>query len=179
MDDAEARAQAERVESLLASLERLTAPEARTTATAAVQAVVELYGEALARIVHRLAQSGPPGMLETLVGDELVSNMLLVHGLHPHDLDARARRALESLAPSLAAHGVRAELVGVDGGVARVAVHGHRGGCGALSGTLERTIEEALLAAAPDLERVHVDHLAAPVLLQIGVRPSVNGASAR
>jgi hypothetical protein len=45
MDDAQARAQAQRVESLLAALERLAESEARVTATTAVQAVVELYGD--------------------------------------------------------------------------------------------------------------------------------------
>ena len=45
MDDAQARAQAQQVESLLAALERLADSEARVTATTAVQAVVELYGD--------------------------------------------------------------------------------------------------------------------------------------
>src|ERR1700756_6954 len=56
-----------------------------------VREVVGLYGAGLERIVQ-LA----PDLAERLAADDLVASLLLVHGLHPHDVhrrgdDARGR----------------------------------------------------------------------------------------
>jgi len=168
MDDAQARTHAQRVESLLESLDRLD-PSARETAMAAVQGLVELYGEALERVMRHLAAAD--GLVDAVAADEVVANLLLVHGLHPFDAAERVRRGLQALGPTLSAHGASAELVEIDGGVARVVVRevGH----GSSISTLRHTVEEALARAAPDLDRIDVEHAVAQTLLQIGVRPSV------
>jgi Fe-S cluster biogenesis protein NfuA len=129
------------------------------TAVEAVQAVVELYGEALARIV---AGADP-------VEDELVSQLLLVHDLHPVDIETRCRRALEEVRPYLGSHGGDVEFLGVEGGVARLRLAGTCNGCPSSTVTLKNAIEEALLKAAPDLERIEAEGVAEPTpLVQIG-----------
>ena len=39
--------------------------------------------------------------LDALAADELVSGLLLVHGLHPYDVTTRVARALDSVRPYL------------------------------------------------------------------------------
>jgi Fe-S cluster biogenesis protein NfuA len=146
--------QVSRVEQLLESIDD------DPRALEAVQAVVDLYGEALARL---LAGADP-------VEDELVSHLLLVHDLHPVDVETRVRRALDDVRPYLGSHGGDVELLGVEDGVARVRLGGTCDGCPSSAVTLQNAIETAILKAAPDLERIEAEGVAepAPALLQIG-----------
>jgi Fe-S cluster biogenesis protein NfuA len=154
VDDAEVREQIGRVEALLDGI------DGDPKATAAVEAVVDLYGEALGRLV---AGADP-------ATDELVSHLLLVHDLHPVDLETRIERALEEVRPYLGSHGGDVELLGVEDGVAKLRLAGTCNGCPSSTVTLRNAIEEALLKAAPDLERIDADGVAEPQpeLLQIG-----------
>jgi Fe-S cluster biogenesis protein NfuA len=154
MQDAEVRVLVERVEGLL---ERLDAHGVE-----AVQALVDLYGEALARFV---AGADP-------VEDELLSHLLLVHDLHPVDIETRVRRALEGVRPYLGSHGGDVELLGIADGVARLRLAGTCNGCPSSTVTLQHAIEEAIMRAAPDLERIDAEGVAEPkpaqALVQIG-----------
>ncbi len=164
---------AERVERLLEAVEALPDAHARETALAAVQAVVELYGAALARIVERVG----PGTARALAGDALVGHLLLVHDLHPLAVEERVREALEGVRPYLDSHGGGVELLAVEDGVARVRLHGSCDGCPASAMTLKLAIEEAVLAAAPEVGRVEAQ--APPAeggLLQIECAPALAAA---
>jgi Fe-S cluster biogenesis protein NfuA len=156
MDDGEARAQVARVDELLAEIEDDPA------ALAAVEAVVELYGEALRRLVAL-------GLPQGAVDDELVAHLLLLHDLHPVDVETRVARALEDVRPYLGSHGGGVELLGVDDGVARLRLDGTCNGCPSSRVTLTSAIEEAVLRAAPEVERIEAEGAEpAPALLQIG-----------
>src|ERR687884_1133859 len=144
MDDAEVRELVARVESLLGGLDE--------RATEAVQALVDLYGEALARFV---AGADP-------TEDELLSHLLLVHDLHPVDVETRVRRALEEVRPYLGSHGGDVELLGVEDGVARLRLGGTCNGCPSSTVTLRSAIEEAVMRAAPELERIDAEGVAEP-----------------
>jgi Fe-S cluster biogenesis protein NfuA len=154
VEDTAVRERIGRVENLLEQIEE------DPRAAAAVEAVVALYGEALARL---LAGADP-------TEDELVSHLLLVHDLHPVDLETRVRQALEGVRPYLGSHGGDVELLGVEDGVARLRLAGTCNGCPSSTVTLQNAIEEALLKAAPDLERIDAEGVAEPqpVLVQIG-----------
>jgi Fe-S cluster biogenesis protein NfuA len=139
----------------------LDAIEDDPRATAALQAVVELYGEALARL---MAGADP-------LEDELVSHLLLLHDLHPVDVETRVARALEEVRPYLGSHGGGVELLGVADGVVRLRLDGTCNGCPSSRVTLSSAIEEAVLRAAPEVERVEAEGVAGPAaspLLQIG-----------
>jgi Fe-S cluster biogenesis protein NfuA len=155
MEDAEVRERVGRVEELLGAV------DGNPAAMEAVAAIVELYGEALRRIVAG-------GGVDT--GDELVSHLLLVHGLHPEDVETRVAQALDEVRPYLGSHGGDVELLGVGGGVARVRLTGTCDGCPSSAATLRHAIEEAVARAAPELDGVEADGVAepAPQLLQIG-----------
>jgi Fe-S cluster biogenesis protein NfuA len=154
VDDAAVHERVARLESLLEHI------DGDTRATEALQAVLDLYGEALGRLLD----GADP------VEDELVSHLLLIHGLHPVDLETRVARALEEVRPHLGSHGGDVELIGVEDGVARLRLAGTCNGCPSSTVTLRNAIEEALLRAAPDLEGIDAEGVAEPqpALVQIG-----------
>jgi Fe-S cluster biogenesis protein NfuA len=151
----------ERVEALLDRVETFPEPQ-REVATELVQSLLDMYGEGLARIVGSGA--------ELPVEDELVAHLLLLHGLHPVPVEERVMGALDSVRPYLAAHGGGVELLGVDDGVVRLRLEGACHGCPSSSLTLRAAVEEAVIKAAPDVERIDADGaVEAPALLQIEI----------
>lgn len=156
------------VERLLGDLEALPDPFARQTATAAVQALVELYGAGLERIVGEIAARDEQGELAVALGeDDLVAHLLLIHGLHPVGLEDRVRGALDSVRPYLESHGGNVELVGIDGSAVRLRLRGSCSGCPSSSMTLKLAIENAIQKSAPEVEEVVAIEDTAEPLIQI------------
>lgn len=163
MDDVLARERVARVEGLLEDVEALPGERAQETATALAQALLDLYGEGLGRIVDVLAAHDDGTLAAALAGDELVSHLLLLHDLHPLPLEERVRGALADVRPYLESHGGDVELLGVTaGGVARLRLQGSCEGCPSSAATLQLAIEEAIHAAAPDVVRVEAEGAVAP-----------------
>jgi hypothetical protein len=144
-----------RIEDLVAGLSHIADPAARESARRLLEAVLDLHGLALARIITMLAASGDGSeLLRRLAEDEQVKAVLLLYGLHPEEPRARIRRALERLRPKLAAAGIAAELVRVTATAAALRLIGGRA-----AETLRREVEEAVGNAAPDLDEITVDWL--------------------
>jgi Fe-S cluster biogenesis protein NfuA len=162
LDELQARERVVEVEGRLAELEALPDPAAQQVAFGAVQALMDLYGAGLARILDLAPELGP-----RLVGDELLAHLLLLHGLHPVSVQTRVQSALESVRPYLATHGGDVELLTVGDGVARLRLRGTCNGCPSSTATLKQAIEEAIFKAAPDLERVEAEGVAAPQLISL------------
>jgi Fe-S cluster biogenesis protein NfuA len=157
----------ERVEALLDEVEAFP-PAQREVATELVQALLDLYGEGLATIVA----AGP-----VPVEDEVVAHLLLLHGLHPVPVGERVAGALDSVRPYLASHGGGVELLGVEDGVVRLRLEGACHGCPSSSLTLRAAVEEAVMKAAPDIERIDAEGaVEAPALLQIEIACPVPSA---
>jgi len=135
MDDREARELVAQVEALLERVEDFD-PPARETATELVGALLDLYGEGLARLVEHVPDPA------ALAGDELVSHLLLLHGMHPEPLEARVREALAEVRPYLDSHGGDVELVAVSEHRVRLRMQGSCSGCPSSAMTLKLAIEE-------------------------------------
>jgi Fe-S cluster biogenesis protein NfuA len=159
MDDREARERVARVDALLEDVEALADPAARELALDLVQALLELYGEGLARIT---GGADPRS-------DELVGHLLMLHGLHPVPVGERVTGALDEVRPYLASHGGGVELLGIDEGVVRLRLKGSCSGCPSSTVTLRSAVEEAIQRAAPDIEAIVAedDPTAEPAPLQI------------
>jgi Fe-S cluster biogenesis protein NfuA len=148
-----------------------------------VRLLVGLYGDGLAHIVAALREEGAAGaaVLDRLTGDSLVESLLLLHGLHPLDVDARIQRALDSVRPYLGSHAGGVHYVGVTDGVAYLKLEGNCHGCPSSTVTVKLAIEGAVQDAAPEVTEVVVEGVTeppgppAPVLLQIGSRPDAAG----
>jgi len=162
LTDAEARQRVTAIEGLLERLGELPEPS-RDAAFDAVSAIVELYGEALARLLEHAGERERASELHRFAaGDELLSHLLLLHDLHPDGVALRVEAALEEVRPYLASHGGGVVLLGVDGNTARVRLEGSCKGCHASTETLRSAVEDAVLARAPELERVVAEDLAEP-----------------
>jgi Fe-S cluster biogenesis protein NfuA/nitrite reductase/ring-hydroxylating ferredoxin subunit len=163
LDDQGLQERVARMETLLGEIESLEDPNARAKAAEVVEVLLELYGEGLARMMEVVAQ-GEEGetTFEAFAEDELVSSLLLLHGLHPLDVETRVVRALEEVRPYLQSHGGNVELLGIEGGVARVRMQGSCDGCPSSAVTLKLAIEEAVQKAAPDLEGIEAEGVTEP-----------------
>jgi Fe-S cluster biogenesis protein NfuA len=180
--DADARERVGRIEALLDRVDALPDPAARDTATEAVEALVELYGEGLARLVGHVAERDDGRLAAALAEDELVSHLLLLHGLHPVPLEARVRGALDEVRPYLASHGGGVELLGVEEGVVRLRMEGSCDGCPSSAATLALAIEDAVHKAAPDVVGIEADGAVAPAtppgLIQLEIHAPLPAAPA-
>ena len=166
-----------RVEELLGALTSGGFGAAAPAAEELVGLLVGLYGDGLAQIVTVLRAQGPAGdeVLARLADDPLVESLLLLHGLHPLDVDARIQRALDRVRPYLGSHAGGVEYLGVTDGAARLRLEGSCHGCPSSTVTVELAISTAVRDAAPEVAEVVVEGMTAapaPALLQIGKRPT-------
>lgn len=135
-------------------------PLARERSEELVRLVTDLYGAGLERLLDLLHQTGhlDDPLLATLAADELVSSLLLVHGLHPYELQTRVEQALDSVRPYLGSHGGDVELLEVSAdGTVRLRLLGSCDGCPSSAVTLELAVEDAIRAAAPEITDIAVD----------------------
>ncbi|MFG3436862.1 NifU family protein [Nonomuraea sp. NPDC047897] len=151
MDDRDVTERVRRVEALLDGA-------ADGHAVELAEALLDLYGEVLARIMAQVSAADPAGgerLAERIAADDLVAHLLLLHDLHPLDAPTRIERALPALRARLG--GAVAELVAVEGDLARLRLRLRRGGCGSSAAALSSVLEEAVRRAAPEIERVEID----------------------
>jgi Fe-S cluster biogenesis protein NfuA/nitrite reductase/ring-hydroxylating ferredoxin subunit len=172
--DEEARDRVARLEGLLEELEKLPDPAVRERGTELVQAVVELYGAGLERIVSLLAErDDAPELADGLAADELISHLLLLHDLHPTPLETRVRGALDEVRPYLESHGGNVELLSLEEGIVRLRMEGSCSGCPSSTATLKLAIEDAIHKSAPDVVGIEAEGVVEEKspLLQIEVQP--------
>lgn len=143
----------QRIGALVQQIESIADPAIRAATKNLVQSLMDLHGAALEKTLDIASESGEAGMaiIERLGRDPLVSNLLVLYGLHPEDIEARVARAVDRVRPQLRKQGCEVELVGVDEGVIRLQVETGPHTCGSTARTLQATIEEAMYDAAPDL----------------------------
>jgi Fe-S cluster biogenesis protein NfuA/nitrite reductase/ring-hydroxylating ferredoxin subunit len=150
-DETRWRDAGERIETLL-DASSAGGAVARERAEQLVREVADLYGAALARVLQLVDDQST----DRLARDDLVASLLLVHGLHPHDVYTRVQTALDSVRPYLGSHGGDVELLGVADGVVRLELAGSCRTCPSSSVTLELAVEDAVRAAAPEIESIEV-----------------------
>ncbi len=169
----------ERVQDLQAQLGQSGDSVDHELADELVSAIVQMYGAGLERIIDALLAGSGPGRetAAALAGDELVSTLLLIHGLHPVPLGDRVQEALDSVRPYMESHGGNVELLSLQDGVARIHLQGSCSDCSASAVTLELAIKQALEEAAPDLEGLEVLGVAPQTVGGVGL-PMVTGTAA-
>jgi Fe-S cluster biogenesis protein NfuA len=181
------RAVGDRIEQLLDELRAAADPRLYGQAEEMLGLVTDLYGGGLARIVEVVGESDP-AVLERLGHDELISSLLLVHGLHPDDLETRVIRALEGVRPMLAGHGGDVELLDIDAeaGAVHLNLLGSCHGCPSSTVTLRLAVETAIAEAAPEIIIIDVEQpteealpvgaavpVGAPIPITLGAKKTV------
>ncbi|MBA2682551.1 MAG: NifU family protein [Ktedonobacteraceae bacterium] len=153
-----------RIEALLQEVATFSDPQAQAVTEELLQTLLAMYGEGLTRMLEITAEHEVVGetIIDEYANDELVNSLLLLHGLHPIDVETRITQALESVRPYLKSHGGNVELLRVRDNVAYLRLQGSCNGCPSSSVTLKLAIEEAINKAAPDLESLQVDGVTTP-----------------
>ncbi|GAA2745742.1 MULTISPECIES: thioredoxin [Kitasatospora] len=136
------------------ALDALAGSGAEEAGEQLVRDLMAFYGEGLARLVPAV----PPPTLARLLDDPAVAGLLLLHDLHPEDLDARISRALDALPEQV-------ERVGFDPASGTLRLRRTASGCGCG----EQEVEAALACHAPEVTAVELER--GPQLLQIATRP--------
>jgi hypothetical protein len=153
---ARAEAALRRVEDAVASLEALPDSRGRDAARSLMEAVLDLHGTALARLVAVVAASGHgEDLFDAFAADDQVAAVLLLHGLHPQTPDVRVRRALDAIRGDLRAQGADIMLAEVRDGVARLKLRAP-GASREVAAMLRRQVEGAVIEAAPDLDEIAI-----------------------
>ncbi|KUI20085.1 NifU family protein [Mycobacterium sp. GA-2829] len=153
-EDAQWATAGERIQTLL-DASSVGGGAARERAERLVGEVTDLYGAALARLL-RLALDAQPSLAEAVAADRLIASLLLVHGLHPHSVERRIGDALDTVRPYLGSHGGDVHLLEVDGATVRLRFSGNCRGCPSSAKTLELAVEDAVRAAAPEIDMIEV-----------------------
>ena len=126
-----------------------------------VRSVVQLYGEGLKRIDEIAAADGAAGerLRAQLAADDLVSSLLILHGLHPKDFETRVHEALERVRPYLGSHGGDVEIIetNVDTGLVRLRMKGSCDGCPSSLLTVKLVVEGAIRESAPEALKIEVE----------------------
>lgn len=167
------RATGERIDTLL-DASAAGGAVARERAEELVRLLTDLYGAGLERLMELLHESGrlDDQLLTALADDDLVSSLLLVHGLHPESAETRVERALESVRPYLGSHGGDVQLLGVsEQGEVRLRLLGSCDGCPSSAVTLQLAVEGAIEAAAPEVTDIVVEKEETPAAGTRGVIP--------
>jgi Fe-S cluster biogenesis protein NfuA len=145
----------DRIEELVDRLESAGDPAIRAVAQELLQAVIELHGIALERVLDVVGDV-PSGdaALARIASDDLVSGVLSLHGIHPVAMEARVSAAIEKVKPYLRSHGGDVELASVEGDTIHVRLQGTCGSCSSSSETMKSHVEEAIFDAAPEVQHV-------------------------
>jgi Fe-S cluster biogenesis protein NfuA/nitrite reductase/ring-hydroxylating ferredoxin subunit len=178
----------DRIEVLLGELRQEAPPQVGAKVEEVIGLLVELYGAGLERIlevVNEDADTAGP-LLKRFTDDKFIESLLVLHGIHPVDVDTRIEAALDQARPYLGSHAGGVEYLGVDDdGVAHLKLEGSCHGCPSSTVTVKLTLEQAIAEAAPEVIRVQVEGVAeaptgpSPSLLQIQTRPGAgsNGSN--
>jgi Fe-S cluster biogenesis protein NfuA/nitrite reductase/ring-hydroxylating ferredoxin subunit len=155
----EPRRKARRIQELVEQIEALPNPAARTLLHECLQATLAFHGQGLTRMLEVVEDSGPGGekIFERLIHDEVVRGLLLIHGLHPVDLETRLREALTKVRPYMESHGGNVELISLEGDVARLRLQGTCKSCPSSAITMELAVRHAVEEACPDLMGFEVE----------------------
>jgi hypothetical protein len=119
-------------------------PVAREDARELVRVLTDLYGEVLDRVLSLADDAGSltDDLLARLADDQLVSSLLLVHGLHPYSVQERVERALAPL--RLERHSAEAKATVSQDGTVQVSVTAAGCGSAAVVSMVRAAVEEAV-----------------------------------
>jgi Fe-S cluster biogenesis protein NfuA len=162
LDAREFQSRLERLDALLREMEHGADPAMQTRTREIVQALLDLHGVGLERLLGHITEAGEGGsaILDACAGDEMVAGLLLLHGLHPLDLEARLHQALEVVRPLLHSHGGNVTLLGVRDGVVRLRMDSSCHSCPSSAVAMQQTVEEAIYGKAPEVTAVVVEGMA-------------------
>lgn len=151
----------DRIEELVHRIEGTGDIATRAVAQELLQAVIELHGAAFERILDAIAglPSGETA-LRRVTEDDLVSNVLSLHGIHPVAIEERVMAAIEKSRSYLQSHGGNVEFASIDDdNIVHVRLQGTCESCSSSPDTMRSHVEQAIFDTAPEVANVIADAL--------------------
>lgn len=146
------------IERLLSEIDEAADPNVRAAVRELVQLVMDVHGAGIERMLELIRSADIDERLVQKVGrDELASNLLVLHGLHPLDLATRIGQALEKAGSRLRHHDGSVELLSVRDGAVRLRLHANGHGCGSNPQALKEIVEGAVYEHAPDVTTLVIE----------------------
>ena len=148
----------DKIEQLVHRAESLSDSNARGIAVDLLQAVLDFHAAGLERIIEIAAGSGAAGdaIIERIAADDLTSSMLLLHDLHPDDLETRINHAIHKLQDVFTSLGAGLSVLAIEPGTVRL----HFDSARMWQGTgVRASVENAIFQAAPEIESVIIEGL--------------------
>lgn len=148
-----------RIEELVQKIESTADPALRATAKELIQAVMDLHGAGIERMLEILSKAGDAGasILHSFASDELVSSLLVLYDLHPESFETRINRGIEKARRLLKRRSADLHIVTIGEGAVHVQIETNGHGCGSTPDEVEAIVREALFQTAPDAVEVRID----------------------
>jgi Fe-S cluster biogenesis protein NfuA len=148
-----------KIEGLVAKIRGSGDSETSHAALELLQTVMEFHARGIDRMMEIASAHGDEGwtIIDDFGRDPLVSNLLLLHGLHPLDTDTRVRDGLDKVRPYLHSHGGDVQLIEAAGNSVRLRLVGSCNGCPSSSVTLKTLVEKSILEAAPEVTSIEYE----------------------
>ena len=164
-DQIDLNEQSRYIQQLIEEIEEWPDKGAQELMNECLQEVLKFYGLSIGgmmSIIGKSANGASTQVYNDLITDNVVSNLLLIHDLHPLDLKTRLYQALEKVKPYMDSHGGSVEIVSLENNVAHLKLSGSCKGCPSSSSTLELGIRQAVEELCPDLVGLEVEGIVAP-----------------
>lgn len=154
-----------RIQEIVGQIDAMPNPAARALMQECMESVLGFYGDGLERVLAVVKGSGIDGqkVFDDLIHDNIVRGLLLIHGLHPHDLSTRLREALDKVRPYMESHGGNVELLSLENDFAHLRLQGSCKTCPSSAVTLELAVRSAIEETCPDLAGFAVEGAAETV----------------
>ncbi len=161
MNSNEFQAHTQQIERLVEEVTALPDEDARAKALNLLQALMDLHGAAVARVVEILSDSGESAKksLARLGEDPMLCGLMVLYGVHPVGLAERVTHAIEKARSQVQKQGGTVELLEVGDGLVRVSISSTGNGCHSSPDALKQIVEQSIREAAPEVIEVVADGL--------------------
>lgn len=151
----------DKIEELVRQAESIPDLHARSVTIDLLRAVLDFHAAGIERVMDIVFDSGPAGeaIADRIVADDVISSMLLLHDLHPDDLETRLNRAVQKLQDVFFSLGVKLSLLSIEPGTVRLNFEAQRTWSGA---PVKASVEKAIFQAAPEITTVIIEGLKEP-----------------
>jgi len=145
-----------KIEELVQQVQSIADPAAREVSLELVQAAMALHHAAMERVLEIVGEEAP--CITAVMGaDDLLSRVLVLHGLHPDSFETRLSGAIDRLRRHFDSRGSGIEVLESGPDVVRIRFTGKRAGAAAPA---RLTIENAIYEAVPEVGELIVEAIA-------------------
>jgi hypothetical protein len=148
----------DKIEELVRQAESIADANARTITVDLLRAVLDFHAAGTERMMDIIFEAGPAGeaIVDKIAADDLTSSLLLLHDLHPDDLETRINRAVQKLQEVFHSLGVKLSLVAIEEASVRLHFESQRAWSGP---PVKTSVEKAIFQAAPEINTVILEGL--------------------